>query len=191
MIDKKDFLAGIPLFSKMENQDLGRLAERTREVRFPRKAVIIKEGDVDGCLFMIASGTVEVVKNWGEDSEQWIRALGPYEYFGEMALLDDMVRSASVIAVEETTTLVLDRLDLNEEIRQYPSIALELLRMLSRRVQANEKRLIQAVGAFLPICVKCSKVCEDTANWKSLDEYIEDHTEAALSNTICPACSRR
>ena len=191
MVDKKDFLAGIPLFSKMADQDLERLATLTSEARFPRKAAIIDEGEVDGRLFMIVSGTVEVMKNAGQENEQWIRALGPFEYFGEMALLDDMVRSASVIAVEETVTLVLDRLNLNEEIKRYPSIALELLRMLSRRVRANERRLIQAVGAFLPICVKCNRICEDTESWVSLDEYIEDHSEAALSNTICPNCSQK
>jgi len=191
MVDKKDFLAGIPLFSKMENQDLERLAALTSEVTFPRKAAIINEGEVDGRLFMIVSGTVEVMKNAGQANEQWIRALGPFEYFGEMALLDDMVRSASVIAVEETVTLALDRLNLSAEIKRYPSIALELLRMLSRRVRANERRLIQAVGAFLPICVKCNRICEESQSWVSLDEYIEDHSETALSNTICPSCSQK
>lgn len=191
MMDKMDFLAGIPLFSKMEDGDLGRLAERASEVTYPRKEIIIQEGDVDGRLFMIASGTVEVIKNAGKENEQWIRALGAYEYFGEMALLDDMVRSASVVAVDETVTVILDRLDLHAEIKRNPSIAMELLRMLSRRVRANEKRLIQAVGAFLPICVKCNKVSEGKETWVSLDEYIEDHTEAALSNTICPQCSTR
>lgn len=142
MVDKRDFLAGIPLFSKMENEDLGRLAERASEVTYPRKEMIITEGDVDGRLFMIASGTVEVIKNAGKENEQWIRALGAYEYFGEMALLDDMVRSASVRAVDETVTVVLDRLDLHAEIKRNPTIAMELMRMLSRRVRANEKRLI-------------------------------------------------
>jgi CRP/FNR family cyclic AMP-dependent transcriptional regulator len=190
MINKAEFLSNIQLFSLMEKQDIKRIAGRATEMSFRRSDVIIKEGDIDNRLFMVIQGKVEVVKNMGKNHEKWIRTLGPCSYFGEMALIDDLVRSASIVAVEETKTLVLDRWNLHEEIKRFPSIAMELLRMLSRRIRANEKCLLNTIGAFLPICVKCSKICENTSNWVPIEAYIEDHSEAELSNTICPECSR-
>jgi CRP/FNR family cyclic AMP-dependent transcriptional regulator len=190
MNDKVEFLANIPLFSLMGKQDIRGIAGRTTEMSFGRSDVIIKEGDIDNRLFMVIQGKVEVVKNMGKNHEKWIRTLVPCSYFGEMALIDDLVRSASVVAVEETKTLVLDRWNLHQEIKRFPSIAMELLRMLSRRIRANEKCLLNTVGAFLPICVKCSNICENKSNWVSIEAYIEDHSEAELSNTICPECSR-
>lgn len=190
MNDKVEFLANIPLFSLMGKQDIRGIAGRTTEMSFGRSDVIIKEGDIDNRLFMVVQGKVEVVKNMGKNHEKWIRTLGPCSYFGEMALIDDLVRSASVVAVEETKTLVLDQWNLHQEIERFPSIAMELLRMLSRRIRANEKCLLNTIGAFLPICVKCSKICENKSNWISIEAYIEDYSEAELSNTICPECSR-
>ncbi len=190
MINKVEVLASIPLFSSMEKQDIKRIAARTSEMLFQQGDVIIREGELDARFFMVAQGKVEVIKNVGKKDEKWIRDLGPCSYFGEMAIIDDMVRSASVVAVEATRTLVLDRWNLQEEIKRYPVIAMELLRTLSRRIRANEKCLFNTLGAFLPICVKCNKICESVSNWVTIEDYIEDHSEAELSNTICPDCSQ-
>ncbi len=190
MINKVELLANIPLFSSMEKQDIKRITARTTEMLFHPGDVIIEEGEIDARFFMVARGKVEVIKNLGKKDEKWIRNLEASSYFGEMALIDDMVRSASVVAVEATTTLVLDRWNLQQEIKRHPAIAMELLRMLSRRIRANEKCLFNTLGAFLPICVKCNKICENVSNWVTIEAYIEDHSEAELSNTICPECSR-
>jgi len=189
MINKVEFLAGIPLFASMENQDVQGIAARTSEEIYRRDAVIIKEGDIDARLFMVVQGKVDVFKDLGQSSEKWIRTMGACSYFGEMALIDDMVRSASVVAVEETRILVLDRWNLQQEIKRYPTIAMELLRLLSRRIRANEKCLLNTIGAFVPICIECNKICENKTNWVPIEAYIEDHSEAELSNTICPECS--
>jgi len=190
MINKAKFLASIPLFASMVKQDIKGIAARASEEVFQRSDIIIKEGDIDTRLFMVVEGKVDVYKDLGKSSEKWIRAMGSCSYFGEMALIDDMVRSASVVAVEKTVTLVLDRWNLQQEIKRYPSIAMELLRLLSRRIRANEKCMLNTLGAFVPICVKCSKICEDKTNWVPIEMYIEDHSEAELSNTICPDCSQ-
>lgn len=190
MINKVEFLSGIPLFAAMEKPDIQGLVARTSELVFQQGDVLIKQGDIDTRLFMVVQGKVGVYQGLGEKDEKWIRAMGPCSYFGEMALIDDMVRSASVVALEETRTLVLDRWNLREEIKRYPGIAMELLRMLSRRIRANEKCLLNTLGTFVPICVKCSKICEDKTNWISIEAYLEDHSEAELSHTICPDCSK-
>ncbi|MBI4640287.1 MAG: cyclic nucleotide-binding domain-containing protein, partial [Candidatus Tectomicrobia bacterium] len=89
--------------------------------------------------FVIISGKVRVVKGIG-GRERVIRTLGPHEYFGEMALLDEFRRSASVIAEEDTECLLLVRWDFRAELRLHPEIALHILPLLSRRLREAEER---------------------------------------------------
>ena len=120
-----------------------------------------------------------------EDSnERHIRTLRPYCYFGEMALIDDLVRSASVIAKTDTEILVLDHWNLRKEIEKYPTIAVELLQMLSRRVRAIEKCMINTLGTFLPICANCKKIREEDSTWISIEKYISDRSETEFSHGI-------
>jgi len=105
-----------------------------------------------------------------------------------MALIDDLVRSASVVAKEETEVLILDQWELRQEIEKYPAMAFELLQMLSQRIRAIEKTMVNAIGAFLPICAHCKKIREDDGSWTSIEKYISDHSEAEFSHGLCPAC---
>ncbi|CAB5117795.1 hypothetical protein D3OALGA1CA_3219 [Olavius algarvensis associated proteobacterium Delta 3] len=184
-----DFLKHVPLFSMMQDGDLKRIAGATTEKLYRRGTVIIREGDDDTRLFMILRGKVEIIKNLGTSEERHLRKIGPCHYFGEMALIDNMARSASVVALEETTLLSLERWDLQQEIQQYPTIAMELLKMLSRRIRAIEKWSIRMIEAHLPVCIYCGKVCNDGAAWVPLERYIEDHSGTEFSNSICPDCS--
>jgi CRP-like cAMP-binding protein len=97
------------------------------------------EGSRDGRLFIMVSGEVEVIKNLGLETEKPLRTLRPNSYFGEMALIDDYVRTASVVAREETEVLCLDQWNIREEIKKYPNIAIELMQSLGRRIREYEK----------------------------------------------------
>ena len=153
--------------------------------------MIITEGDRDGRLFVIVSGEVEVIKDMGSKKEKRLRTLGAQSYFGEMALIDDFVRTASVVAKEDTQVLILEQWNLRQEIEKYPVVAIELLQMLSRRIRAIEKSMISTLGAFLPICVNCKKIRKVNGSWVAIEEYIEEHSDTELSHSICPECSKK
>ena len=107
-----------------------------------------------------------------------------------MALIGDYRRSASVVAKTETQALCLDQLDLREEILKEPMLAIELLQMLNRRVQALEKSMMDAVGDSLPICSRCRKIRNEDGSWLPIEEYVEDHSESEAVGGICPACAK-
>ena len=130
MENHADFLAKVSLFSLMKKGDLKRIAKLAQHHSFGEGDVIIREGDRDRRLFIIVSGEVEVTRNLDTKTEKSVRTLGPPSYFGEMALIDDLVRSASVVAREESRLLSLDHWNLREEIEKYPAMAMELLQML-------------------------------------------------------------
>ena len=102
-----EFLSRVSLFSLTNKSDLERIAKLANRHTFNTGDVIIKEGEPDNRLFIIVRGEVEVVKGMGEEKERRLGTLGPLSYFGEMALVDDLVRSASVVAKKKTEALSL------------------------------------------------------------------------------------
>ena len=190
-MERTDFLAKVSIFSHMKKADLQRIADLARYQNFREGEVIINEGDNDNRLFIVIRGQVDAVKSLGEKKEIRLGTFGPHCYFGEMALVDDLNRSVSVIAKEDTQVLSLEQWNLHQEIGKSPGIAIELLRMLSLRVRANEKLIINTLGTFLPICAHCKKIREDNNSWTSIEEYISDHTETDFTHSICPECLRK
>ncbi len=137
-MDDAEILSRVALFSLMKKKDLRRIAKLARHHSYKKGEIIVREGARDGRLFIIISGEVEVIKGLGTGDEKPLRILRSDNYFGEMALIDDHVRTASVVAKEETEVLSLYQWNIREEIKKYPSIAIELLQTLGRRLRAVE-----------------------------------------------------
>ena len=189
MMKKEDYLAKVSIFSYFRKKDIQRLAKRSRYFSFEIGDVIINEEENDGRFFILINGKVDVIKSYGTTKQRLLRTLNPHSYFGEMALFDDLVRSATVVAKEDIKTLCLGKLNLYKEIEKYPQLAIDLLQMLNRRLVALEKAVIKTIGGFIPICSNCKKIRDENGCWSSIDHYIMDYTEHELSHGICPECS--
>jgi CRP-like cAMP-binding protein len=187
-MNETEILSRVSLFSHLKSRDLKRIAKLSRHCTYPEGEKIISEGEQDGSLFVIINGEVEVVKNLGQKSEKCLRRLGPLCYFGEMALIDDLIRSASVVARKDTRALCIDQWDLRKEIVKHPVLAIELLQMLNRRLRALEKSFVNAVGTFLPLCANCKKIKDQNGSWLSIEEFMPDHTDTEFSHEVCPEC---
>jgi CRP-like cAMP-binding protein len=187
-MDKVNFLSRVPLFSLLREKDLEHLAGLTEEHHLRAGDVIIREGELDHRLYMIASGRASVIIRMGQPGERVLVEIGPCSYVGEMALIDDLVRSASVVALEETELLSLQGKTLLDAIRTHPSIAMELLQTLSQRVRALEKSLMNTFGGLLPICANCKRIRDDNGAWVPMETYISDRSDAEFSHSICPSC---
>ena len=190
-MNRADLLARVSIFSRMKKEHLQRVAKQARYHEFQEGDVIISEGEKDDSLFIVISGQVEAVKGLGEKNERSLATFGPNTYFGEMALIDNLTRSASVIARTSTQILSLEHWDLRQEIEKSPAMAMELLQMLSRRVRAANEIVINVLGGILPVCANCKKIREDKDSWTPIEEYISTHSEAQFSHGICPECAKK
>ena len=139
-MNTEDTLAQVPLFSQLSRKDLQRLARGTVRRRFDKGSVIVKEGDQAVAFYLISSGRAEVIKGAEGSKPRVLSTLGPGDFFGEMALLDGYLRSASVRTLEESECLVLSRWDFLAEVRSSPSIAVQMLPVLSRRLREVESQ---------------------------------------------------
>lgn len=188
--DDVDVLSRVSLFSLLKRKDLKRLAGLTKRHDFAAGDVIIREGERDDRLFVLVGGRVDVIKNLDRKGQRLLQTLSAHTYFGEMALIDDLIRSASVVAKENVSVLSLNQWDLRREIEKYPAMASELLQMLSRRVRALEESLVRVLGGLLPICAGCKKIRDENGAWVPIEVYISDHSEAEFSHSICPECRK-
>lgn len=188
MMNEADYLAGISIFAEFKREDLQRLAKKSRYCSYEMGDVIIREGDRDGCLYILINGKVDIIKSFRTQKAKRLRTLAAPCYFGEMALIDEMIRSATVVARGQVKTLCLDQWNLREEIEKYPALAIELMRMLYRRFMALERIVVDSTGGFLPICCNCKKIRTGQGSWMSIERYLMNYTEHEFSHGICPAC---
>jgi hypothetical protein len=189
-IDAADAIAGVSIFSHLKKKDLQRIAKKSRYCSFKPGEAVIEEGKLDRRLYILVSGKVNIFKSYGTKKEKLIRTLEPPSYFGEIALIDNLTRSATVVALSNVKAVCLDHLDLHREIHNYPAIAIELLQTLNRRYLALERILVEATGGFIPICAGCKKISNDKGAWVTIEQYIMDYTEYELSHVMCPDCRK-
>jgi hypothetical protein len=133
-VEKAVFLKSAPLFAALEGEELAALAEIALEHEYPSGETIFEEGQPPHHLYVIVEGKVEVFRRVGE-AERPLAHLGERECFGEMAILDDLPRSASVRAVEPTLVLKIDRDSFRDLIQERPQIAFAIFRILSGRLR--------------------------------------------------------
>ena len=140
-MDKVDFLRGVNLFSRLEDTYLKQIAEYCVPRSYKKGGTIIKQGDPGVGLFIISSGKVKIVKNLLRGEKLEIAIQGPGDFVGEMAVLDNAARTASVIAVENTECLVITAWDFKARMKAHPEIALELIPIVVQRFRESSEML--------------------------------------------------
>ncbi len=143
-------LRRVPLFSEVSDDDLKLILQKLESVYFSKGSIIIREGDLGDCFYIIRNGVVRV-ETHPEDVEQPIvlARLEAGDYFGEMALITGEPRSATVVAETDVQLWRLLKADFDQLILQNPHITLTLTHMLSHRLINTNKALQKTEVQFL------------------------------------------
>lgn len=128
-----DVLSDVPLFSGLSKRQLNAIAKVAGSRRFPRYTTIVRAGERGDTFFVILDGTV-LVNPLGKRAVR----LGAGDSFGEMALLDNAPRSATVEAQDEVFAMLLGRSAFSKMLAREPKIATALLRTLAQRLRKVE-----------------------------------------------------
>ncbi len=133
------------LFRDLNSEELEVFLDRARLARFQPGATIIAEGEEGNDLFLIVSGSVRVTKSTPEGLQHVIGLLRSGDFFGEMALLDSLPRSASVSAHEPVQVALVSRRDLTSVFAERPQTAYKMVRtfaeVLSVRLRETNERI--------------------------------------------------
>lgn len=132
----EEFLARVPIFSHCTAEEVATIAGVAQESHFHPGQIIVTQGTPGQAFYLILEGRVEILR----DSVS-LGALGRGDFFGEMSLLDQAPRSATIRAIDQTTCLMLASWDFKAVLERHPSIAIKLLEVLSRRLRVADERI--------------------------------------------------
>jgi len=134
-------LQTVPFFASLDGALLAALADRVVTERYDDGEVVFQEGQQGDRLYVIAQGQVEVVTTGPTGAERRLAVLREGHYFGEMALLRDVPRSATVRARGSAMLLTLDRGQFSTLLRSMPDLRAALDRVVDARARANRETL--------------------------------------------------
>ena len=134
-------LRNVPLFAMLQEHQLVLLTSVVTRRSFPRGTTIMAAGDATDSLYVVISGRLKVIMSDDEGREVILSMLGASEYFGEMGLIDDSTRSASVISVEPCELLVLSKRDFRKCLSENFEMALTVMRGLVKRLRDADRKI--------------------------------------------------
>ena len=142
-MSKTDVLRQVWLFSGLDEDQLEAVSSFTFQKSFAPGELIVEEGRTGNGLYAIISGNVEAVKALGTEQERTVNRLGSGEVFGEMALLGEWPRTASVRAVDEVECLGIDRWVFLTQLERHPKVGIRLLQILAQKLRDSDARLLE------------------------------------------------
>ena len=131
------------LFSEMSDEQLESISSFTFEKSFDPGEIIVEEGQTGNGLYVIVSGNVEVLKGDLAATPQVLAKRGAGDVFGEMALLGEWPRTASVRALDDVQCLGIDRWVFLSQLERQPKVTIRLLQILAQRLRDSDARFTE------------------------------------------------
>lgn len=138
-----EVLGRIPLLSEISASHRELLASSSKVLTFDSGQILFRQGDVGNAAYVIIAGEAEVVTE-GSEGEIAIATIGQYQFIGEIAILIDVPRTATVVATAELTALVISKEMFYRLVTDYPEIAIEIMRELAGRLFKTTVQVSQA-----------------------------------------------
>ena len=139
--ENKAFLKRVPLFSGLTDSQIERLAAGSVRRNFPRGRTIVAEGEPSQSLYVLLSGRAKVQRSDTEGKDVILSVLGSGECFGEMSLIDDAPRSASVITLESSDFISIAKDSFKSVLVSSPEISLRIMKGLVKRLREADKKI--------------------------------------------------
>jgi len=137
----ESFLRGVEILNGLTTADLVRVDQMCEIVKFRRAEMIFSESSPGACLYVVMSGRVKIFGSSSQGRSKTFAFLEPGDFFGEMSLIDEEVRSASASALEDTVLIMLKGEDYRKLILSRPTIGLAVLKTLSSRLRRANKEI--------------------------------------------------
>lgn len=142
-MENTDFLSSVPIFSDLNEETLQKVSMLGTVRTYSKNSIILTEEEDGSALFVIISGKVKVCRVNKDDNtrEVILSIMNPSDFFGEMALLDGMNRSASVIAMEDSKLFIIQRTEFLKLLHEHPEVSVALLQELTQRLRSASMKI--------------------------------------------------
>jgi len=136
-----EFLSFVPIFSDLPVETLKMIEDIGTKKLHKKNDVVLMEEEAGTALFVIIKGKVKVARSSTDGREVILTILSESDFFGEMAILDGLTRSATVTAIEESELFLIQRNDFVNLLREYPEISISLLQELTKRLRSADAKI--------------------------------------------------
>ena len=154
-------LRALPMFAPLGDAQLAAIARVAALRRVPRHGVVVNAGDVIDSIYLILSGGLKVVMGDQEGREVILSMLGPGDFFGEMGVIDDHPRSATVRATDESSLVVIAQAEFQRCMADNNEVALYVMRNLVKRLRVADRKIESL--SLLDVYVRVARVLLDLA----------------------------
>ena len=134
-------LKSVPLFASFSDQQIVTLLNYVQHRSFARHIFVLQMGDETDSIYIVLSGKVKVVITDDQGREVILGFMGPQEFFGEMGILDDQPRSASVYTLEPCEMLRLSKAAFMNCLKEHSEVAMLVIRNLVKRLRAADRKI--------------------------------------------------
>ncbi len=141
--DTVTLLAHVPAFETLDPEDLARVAEVAVPRRFAAGEAVFHEGDASDTCYVVRIGHARAVRVHPDGRTITLANFGPGDIFGELAMFDDELRSATVEALDELEAIAILGGDMRRILREHADISLKLVVALGRRLRETNERLLR------------------------------------------------
>lgn len=141
MADNIEFLRYVPIFSELEDSTLEQISKLGLRKNYTKDSVVLFEQETGSALFVIASGKVKVSRVSDDGKEVILTILSESDFFGEMAILDGLTRSANVTAMEDSELFIIQRTDFLDLLQSHPEVSIALLQELTQRLRSADMKI--------------------------------------------------
>jgi CRP/FNR family transcriptional regulator, cyclic AMP receptor protein len=136
-----ELLGRVPVFSTLVESDLERIAELSVPRRFQPGEIVFREGDASDTCYVVREGRARAIREHGDGRTITLATFGPGDIFGELAMFEDELRSATVEAIEPTHVVAVLGPDMRRLMSEHPEISTRLVISLGRRLREMNERL--------------------------------------------------
>jgi CRP/FNR family transcriptional regulator len=136
-----ELLGRVPVFSTLEQDDLERIAQLAVPRSFEPGQIVFREGDASDTCYIVRSGRARAIREHGDGRTITLATFGPGDIFGELAMFEDELRSATVEAVQHTSVVAVLGPDMRRLMVEHPEISMRLVVALGRRLRETNDRL--------------------------------------------------
>lgn len=136
-----EIILNVPIFSDLESDALDKISQIGQIKTYAKDSVILMEEDAGTALFVIVSGKVKVSRISNEGREVILTILGESDFFGEMAILDGLTRSATVTAISDAELFMIQRNDFLDLLQARPEVSIALLKELAGRLRSADLKI--------------------------------------------------
>ncbi|MEJ2613718.1 MAG: Crp/Fnr family transcriptional regulator [Ignavibacteriaceae bacterium] len=141
MQQPNNFLKYVPIFSELDDDTLEKISKLGIRKSFKKDSVVLFEHETGTALFVIVDGKVKVSRVSDDGKEVILTILGESDFFGEMAILDGLSRSANVTAMEDSELFIIQRSEFLELLNVHPEVSIALLQELTQRLRSADMKI--------------------------------------------------